>query len=911
MKLKVLSLGTLVLFEQFAFAQKTKKDTTITKIDEVIVMAFGKQKKESLVGSVSVVDNKVLENQQLTAVTSAIQGSVPGVQVINSTDPGENPVIKIRGTGSINATTNPLIILDGVPYNGYISSISQDQVESINVLKDASSTSLYGSRAANGVILINTKKGKNSQPPKLEFSAQTGFSSTAVGIHKFVGAEKYMELYWEALKNSSIVEGNSPSTAAANATNNLVSSLNYNPYNVNNPVGLDGKVVPGARLLWDTDWKKELLNQSASRNNYSLSLQGGGDRTNYFFSTDYLDQETLTKTFNFKRFTTRLNLESKIKDWLRAGVNTSFALTSQDDQKGWVMLSIYSLANIYPVYRRNENGGLILDNNGAPIYDYGANGSGQNQNRPALNNSNVVGDLYNNKANSKRYDVNLTGYIEADIFKGLKNKLQVGYQLFNYNDYAYYNSLYGYSASMGGQVSTNTATTQTINVSNILNYQKAFGNHHLNLDAVFESYQLSNSFVESSSVGFLPGVYYHSGSTKPYKISGNLSEDRIVSALGRLAYNYKNKYFIEGSYRKDGSSRFSSETRWGDFYSIGGSWLASKENFFENKWVTYLKFRGSYGELGNNGTLGPFGLSQLYFPYINGYNTGYSNLDQPGIYLENTRFPRLTWEKTASLDIGTDFELFKRINVTVDYYKRSSIDLLYPGPLPLSVGFSSIILNTGKIENHGWEFGINSTNIKNNNLTWTSNLNFSFDRNKIKELKGGSFISDSKRWEVGKSLYDFWIPEYAGVDPNDGFMMWYKDTLDNNGNIIGKETTKKYAEATRYYNGKSSLPDIQGGFSNNIKFKSFDFNFLFNFSFGSYILDMNYADLLVAENPGNQISADIDGRWQKPGDVTDIPILLSTQHDFNSQSTRWLFKNDYIRLKAITIGYTIPGNFTA
>lgn len=921
-KLRVLSAGALFFLGQASFAQKAK-DTATTKIDEVVVVAFGKQKREALVGSVSVIDKKVLETQQLTSVTSAIQGSVPGVQLISAGgQPGENPLIKIRGTASINASTNPLIILDGVPYNGNINSISQDQVESINVLKDASSTSLYGSRGANGVILINTKKGRKNQAPRLEFSAQTGFSSPAVNLYKFVDAGKYMGLYWEALKNSRVIAGDTPGVAANYATNNLVANLGYNPYGVDNPIGVDGKEAPGARLLWDTDWEKEILNRSSIRNDYRLTLQGGSENTTYFFSTDYLDQEGSVISSYFKRFTTRLNLESQINNWLKAGVNTSLAVSSQNypTQSGNSFTSaiqwIYNVASIYPVYRRDESGNMVLDNSGSPIYDYGTNGSGQNQNRPVFNNENVPGVFFNNKINNKRYDVNLSGYLEAEIFKGLKNKLQVGYQMYTFDGYEYNNSLYGAAADVSGRVSTNRDITQTINVSNILNYQKSFGDHNFNVDGIFESYQLSYSPIGTQSTGFLPGVIYHSGSTKPESVSGNLSQDRIVSFLGRLAYNYKNKYFIEGSYRKDGSSRFSADTRWGDFYSIGGSWVASKEDFFKNDIVTYLKFRGSYGELGNNGTLNIDNVanaegivSSEYFPYINGYTTGYSNLDQAGIYLTNTRYPQLTWETTSSLNVGADFELFKRVNVTVDYYKKSSIDLLYPKPLSPSVGFSQILLNTGKIENSGWEFGINSTNIKNENLTWTTNLNFSFDKNEIKELAGGNFVNGSKRWEVGKSLYDFWIQEYAGVDPNDGFMMWYKDTKDANGNITGRTTTKTYAEATRYFNEKSALPDIQGGFSNYLKYKSFDLNFLFNFSFGSYILDSQYANLLVADSPGRQISADIDGRWQNPGDITDIPVLTSAQNDFSSTSSRWLFKNDYIRLKAVTLGYNIPRQY--
>src|SRR5690606_3571915 len=372
---------------------------------------------------------------------------------------------------------------------------------------------------------------------------------------------------------------------------------------------------------------------------------------------------------------------------------------------------------------------------------------------------------------------------------------------------------------------------------------------------------------------------------------------------GRLGYNFKNKYFIEGSFRRDGSTKFAAHQRWGNFYSIGGSWIISDENFLKNNnTFNLLKLRGSYGELGNNDG---FGL----FPYLQGYTTGISNLENKGVLLGSVTDSDLTWETTAITDIGLDFGLFNnRLQGTIGYFNKESIDLIFAKPLPGSTGNLSITTNIGSLRNYGLEINLDADIIRSEKVTWSAGINLSQINNEVTELTQESGIRGNKRLEVGRSIYDFYLREWAGVDPEDGYGMWYRDILDSDGNPTGeRETTKVFSDADRYYTG-SSLPDLTGGFNTGLQFGNFDFNTLFTFSFGGQIYDGSYASLSAGYKAvGNPNGVGIGtNRWQQPGDITDVPLYLVTSNQFNGASTRFLFDNDYLRMRAITLGYTLP-----
>ncbi|WOC52471.1 TonB-linked outer membrane protein, SusC/RagA family [Bergeyella porcorum] len=918
--LKVLGVGALFFLGGAAVTAQKRDTATKTKdIEEVVVVAFGKQKKEAIVGSVVTVDSKVIEKQQATSVVSALQGTTSGVNIITSGgQPGNNPSIYIRGIGSINASTQPLIIVDGSPYNGNINNIPQDQVESLTVLKDAGSTALYGSRAANGVIVITTKKGRLNTGPQINVTSMVGVGMPAVELHKTLGAEDYMKYSWQALKNSyQYGDQLSAADASLKASNNLISTLGYNPYNVATPIDVNGNVVSGAKLLWDTDWQKYLINRSPFKQEHRFNISGGDSKTTYFLGADYLNMEGAVKTSNFERVGVRLNVESKPKSWLNVGMNGAFTSSYQSNpnQSGSTYTSgiqwIYNVPNIYPLYMRDDKGNLILDGFGQPQYDYGANASAGrtvNAARPLFENENAIGALYNNRNIVKRSNFTINGFAEAFFTKNFSLRSQLSYEQYMVDENSYSHYALGAAQSVKGRVSQTRALGKTLNFWNSLNWNKKIGDHSIGLQGIFEAYQFTYDPLSAQGTGFLPNVYVLNGATTPESVGGYVSQERLARYLGRATYNFRNKYFLEGSFSKDGSSRFSPETRWGSFYSVGGSWVISNEEFLRgNETINNLKLRASYGELGNNQTTS-------YFPYLTLFNTGWNQLGQTGVLLGSVTDYNLTWETTATTTVGLDFGLFKnRINGSVEYFQRESLDLIYAKPLPGSTGNTSITTNIGSIKNYGWELNLNSINIRKPNFEWTTNFNISTTKNVITELTQKSFQNGTKRWEVGRSLYDFYIPEWAGVDPTTGMGTWYVNELDENGVATGNRiTTTDYTLANQESNKRyvgSSLPDFTGGLTNYFRVGSLDLNILFNYSFGSYIYDSIYAGLMSGfSRPGYQQSVDVKNAWQQPGDVSAVPINYQTQNNNNGTSTRFLFKNDYIRLKSLTVGYNVNGN---
>ncbi|WP_066221196.1 SusC/RagA family TonB-linked outer membrane protein [Formosa haliotis] len=891
----------------------------LAELDEVVVVAYGSQTKRSIVGAVSSIDASVIEKQQTVSVTSTLQGTVSGVNIVQAGgQPGDNPTIRIRGVGSINASADPLIIVDGAPFNGNLNTISGDQVESMSVLKDASSTALYGSRGANGVIVITTKRGKKNMPVQVSFNAKTGIANQAVDFHELISTDDFTKYTWEALRNEGVyTDGLSAQDAAQSATNSLVSVLGYDPYGNGAPVDVNGNLVTTEKI-WDNDWSDELFNNSALRQEYSFNVSGGGDKTNYFMGVDYVDQEGAIKTSNFSRGTVRMNIDSQVLDWLTTGVSVFYSASDQNypTQSGTSFQSAqqwyYSMSSYYPLYQRDGNGNLILDGNGQKIYDYGNNGNqAVNGVRPVFGGENGVGALYNYDVRYKRDLTSVNGYAQMDFTNYLSFKSQYYYEKYVFDSYEYVSNEYGYAANVGGRVSQDRDFVTTRNWTNSLNFNKSFGNHNIGANLIAETYKRENDDLTAQGVGFLPNVKVLNGSTTPEYVGGAFTDEGLMSYLARASYNYSEKYFIEGSFRRDGSSRFAEDVRWGNFYSVGGSWLISEENFLNNSSIiSFLKLKGSYGELGNNNILNSAG-TPLYFPYLSLFETGWNQLDNTGVILGSVADPNLTWEKTASANIGLDFGFFNdRISGSLEFYNKASKDLIYNQPLAISTGNDAITTNVGAIKNYGFELEIKTRNIQNTNFQWNTDFNISKNEMEITELTQESFINGTKRWEVGRSTYEFYMQEWAGVDPETGMGQWYKDVLDADGEPTGeKEITTQYSEASRNYTGASSLPDLVGGMNNYLRYKNFDLSFLFNFSVGSYIYDSSYANLMGSmESVGRAASKDIANRWQQPGDVTDVPMLTTANNDFNSTSTRFLFENDYLRLKALNFGYNFDQN---
>lgn len=886
-----------------------------SNLEEVIVTtAYGTQRKISVVGAITSISNEILENQQSTSIGSSIQGSVPGVNILTSGGvPGTNPQLWIRGVGSINADPNPLYIVDGSPFNGNTNVISQEQVSKISVLKDASATALYGARGANGVVIIETKKGKLNTEAKIIVTSKTGISDNAIQTHRLLSGEQNLKMTWEAMKNKFVyTDEQSPETAAQNATNGLISRLAYNPYDKENPIDTNGNLVAGAKQLWDTNWEDVITRKSGIRSEHGVSLEGGGEKTTYYFNVNYLNEQGQVKKTGFERMSSRLSLDSQIKDWLRIGAISSYTdsksgIPSQEGTSYQSLIQwIYTVPSIYPVYRRDANGKFILDAGGNKIFDYGDNKGQVNASRPALSGENAWGALNLYDVNTKVTHSSFNGYASFRITDFLNFRSSVAYERFLVDAGVYAHNKYGYAASVGGRVTKKRDLGTNINFIQSLNFIKDFGKHLVEADLIHESYGYEFETLNAQGVGFLPGVKVLSGSTKPESVSGSVSEERIIGYLGRLRYSFDDRFFLEGTYRRDGSSRFKKEVRWGDFYAIGGAYVMSKEKFFNSNSINFLKIKASYGNLGNNRGIG-------YFPYLQLYSTGWNQGENTGVLADSPRDENIGWEKTASMNLGFELNMFDdRLQGEVNYYEKNSVDLIYDKPLAPSTGNTSIKTNEGALRNYGIEVSLGGKLIEKENLDWEAEFNFSVDRNEITELTQKEFINGSKKWMVGKSLYDFFIQEYAGVDPEDGSAMWYKDEKDDDGKPTGKRiTTKDYDEADRYYYDKRSIPDLIGGISSRLYWKNFDFSFKFNYSFGGYLYDSTYASLMNSfESAGRQGHVDLLNRWQKPGDKTDIPKLTTDNNDYNARSTRFLFKNDYIRLRDIVIGYKLNKQLT-
>jgi TonB-linked SusC/RagA family outer membrane protein len=880
-------------------------------LDEVVVTAYGTQTKESVVGSVAVIGSEILEASKATSVTQAIQGSVPGVNIISSGGiPGSNPTIRIRGIGSINASASPLIVVDGAPYAGNLNSLSQDQVESISVLKDASATALYGAAAANGVIIITTKSGKLNSEAKISVNIKKGIASEAVDTHETLGINDWSELYWEAKRNNFIELGLSTAAANAAATANFGSSLGYSPYGIANPVGTDGKLT--ASPLWDTDWKGVLMDDTASFDEIGVSFSGGSKNTSYFFSTNYLSEDGNIVTTNFERFSSRIKIDSNVSDIFTVGMNVGYtrSFSNTPNQSGGGLSNtvqwIYSVPNIFPIYRRNADGSFITDANGGKIFDYGANGTvAVNGTRGgSFADENAYASLFLYDIYNTRTDFNATIYGSIDISDNLYFSSRLAYQSYMYSGFSYIHRDFGYASSVNGRVSQSRNLTMQTNAQQQLTYTESFDDHNVEVDLIYVANNYETDGLGASGEGFLPGVKVLNGATTPSSVSGSTSQQRFTNLLGRLKYNFNEKYYIEGSVNQGLSSKFAKSVREGTFYSVGASWLMSKESFLaDSDVVDFLKVKASYGELGNDRGIGSF-------PYITLFNTGWNQLDTTGVLAGGLNDPYLSWEKTATSNYGVEFGLFGgKLDGSVEYYERESVDLIYNKPVPISTGNASVTTNVGSLKNYGIEVVLSSQIVKTDDLSINASVNFSTENNEITELTQEEFISGTKKWMVGRSLYDFFTYEWAGVDSADGYGMFYKDILDANGDPTGeREVTKEYSEADRYYLEKQSIPDILGGFNANIQYKNFDFSVLMNFALGGYVMDYTYMGLMGGFESITQQSPHLKDRWQQPGDVTEVPILLEGQNDFSSTSSRFLFENDYLRVKGLTLGYTIDSS---
>lgn len=881
-----------------------------TDLDEVVIaVPYGTAKKSTFTGSAGVVDKKIIANSQVASVSQALQGSVAGLQSFSASgQPGEDATILIRGVGSVNASTTPLYVVDGVPYDGALSSISNQDIASITVLKDAAAASLYGSRAANGVVMITTKQGSRKSAPSIEISAKYGFSDRAVKDYEQVSTEQYFMLEWEAIRNMRMNLKKNPDTAeaaAAYATQNLI--LNYigiNPYGTAypQPIGTDGKLVEGARLLWNDSWE-DALSQDAHYTDLSARVSGGSENSQYYFSLGYMDNQGAYIGSGFKRYTLRANITSDLTKWLQVGVNVGLTHSIQDFPKsddsslGNVVLAARSIPSFYPVYERDpETGAYVFDENGQRVYDYGKyrHGSyaGYNQAQSMLYDKNEI----------KRDAASVRGYLQVTPIEGLtyKMSLNIDYNSRFTHDYA--NPTYGKEPVTGSVSKSNTRTTG-MTFNNVVNWEHTFGEvHNVRLMAGQEYYEYNTSnFGGSRSNVITDGYFEPDVASTLTGFSGNSDQYKLLSYFGQAEYNYAQKYFASVSMRADGSSRFHPDNRWGAFWSFGGSWKIGREAFVEEaagSWLSDLTLRASYGAQGNDNV--------GYYAYQALYSIG-SFLGETTLTTSRLDTPELSWETNLNANIGLDFSLWSnRLFGTVEWFQRTSKDLLFSRDLVPSSGFSSIDDNIGKVRNYGWEFTLGGTPILTRDWTWRLSVNATTYKNEIVNIPTDVMWSGTKKWVKGGSIYDFWMYEWAGVDPETGDAQWYMTDTETGERV----KTTNYGSLTSQDKVKvgNALPKVSGGFQSDLTWRDLSLSMAFAYSIGNKIYNRDKASLMgVSGANGSTMSKDLLNRWTPENTQTDVPRLEYDQTSyFTSASTRWLVDGSYLRLKTVTLNYNLP-----
>jgi len=883
------------------------------QIEEVVVVApYGTFKKESFTGSASAVKTEKLKEIQVSNVTKALEGLSSGIQVTSGLgQPGTTSAIRIRGIGSVNASAAPLYVVDGFPFSGDINSIPAQDIENINVLKDASATSLYGSRAANGIIMITTKKGKKD---RVQFSAlaNVGISTRGIPEYDKLDSRQYFEVLWEKIYNYRLSQGDDDATARATASADLIPDYagGYNPFKV--PTGEDvvlttGKLNPNATVLWNDDWYDE-LHQTGVRQEYQIAASGGSEKSVFYLSGNYLNEDGVVTASNYKRYSLRLNNEHQMKNWLKVGMNLAASTSEQNypvsSGSAYVNTFMWSrmIAPIYPVYLRDPNTGeLILDPQGKKQYDYG-NSFGRS--RAYSSNSNPLGTIRLDKRIYKNDNIAARGTSEITFLKDFKLNINGSIDYNGYTGLTHQNMEVGDAQAFGGRSTRYYGRTFQFSANQLLNYNKTFDNHNIDALVGHESTQYIYNYLYATRTGFpLPNLYELDAAATA-EGSGSYEDNfRMESYLARLNYDYAGKYYLSLSYRTDGSSRFSKEKRWGNFWSVGASWRISEEEFLKGlTWLNSARIKASYGSTGND-KVGLYAYQALY-------STGYPNISYPGFLLSRLGTPNLTWEKNIQTNLGFEARIFERFFVNFEYFIRKSDDLLFTQPLPPSTGFSGFDANIGAIENRGFDIEINANIINTKSFSWFADLNLSHYSNEITKLPQKEMIQGNKKWMVGHSIYDYYLRKYAGVDST-GKSMWYQDITHVDpvtGEVVVDSTitTTNYGNATRYYTGTSSIPDLVGGLTNTFSYKNFEFSFLITFGIGGQVYDSPYASLMHGNlTNGTNFHKDILDAWKPTNKTSNIPINDYDQN-VNAASDRFLTDADYVSLKNVTLGYKLP-----
>ena len=938
-------------------------------LDDVVVMAYGTAKKSQFTGSAAVVKSEEIGKIQTSNAANALTGKMAGVQLTNASgQPGATtPTIRVRGISSINAGNAPLVILDGAPYDGDLNNINSQDIESMTVLKDAASNALYGARGANGVIMITTKKGASGSA-RVTFDAKWGSNSRATQDYDYIKSPaQYYETYYNALNNYLVnAQGYSAEQAHMTANDLMVGSSSYglgmNVYTVPEGqylIGTNGKLNPNATLgrlvsykgqdYWMTpdDYMDEAYDNSL-RQEYNLNITAGNDKSSFYTSINYLDNEGITANSDYERLTARMKADYKVKNWLKTGANMSYTHFNSNslgedgasNSSGNIFAYATQVAPIYPLYIRDAQGNILRDDNGFKRYDYG-DGENAGTQRPFLTGGNPYSANQLDINNSEGNAFNATGFAEITFLKDFKFTWTSGVNVDETRSTQTTNPYYGSYASSNGIVYKYHTRSISWNHQQILNWDKEIGKSNISAMIGHEYYRNKYYYLYASkSNQFDPTNSELAGAITDKSGSSYQSDYNTEGYFGRVMYDFDGRYHVSASYRRDASSRFHKDNRWGNFWSAGLAWVISKEDFFNAKWVDLLKIKASYGEQGND-QIGNYRYTSLY-SIVNASG-------HPAAVPSTLGNKDITWETQGNFNVGFDFDLFRgRLSGSVDYFQRKTSDMLFSFPLPPSYGYTSYYANVGDMQNTGLEIDLKGTPIKTKDFEWNVNLNFTTYKNKISYLpeerktnvvdgKGG-YTSGSYFYGEDCSLYTFHMRKYAGVDPETGKSMWWKNftnrpvvdadgnpvyemvngapKLDENGNPIqklesGREKTTEYADASYYLCG-TALPDAYGGFGTSFAWKGFDLSIDFSFQLGGQVYDGDYAGLMASPTStsrGTNIHADALKAWT-PDNNSNIPRLQFDDNYTAGTSDRFLTDASYLSLNNINFGYTFDKMLT-
>ena len=932
-------------------------------LDEVVVVAYGTQKKTSLTGSIQEVKSEAIELRPTSSVASALEGSVTGVQV-NSTvgAPGEDPQIRIRGVGTVNGSSSPLYILDGVPYSGSISDLNPQDIESMSVLKDAASAALYGNRASNGVILITTKKGKQGKM-NITFDVKQGTYSRGIAEYDRLGAREWMEAQWLNMKNNRMAAGDDAATAGAYASKHLIADrLQLNIFDKADEAlfTADGKLVSDARIKGtygeDLDWYKQAIGHGY-RQEYNFNANGATEKSDYLVSLGYLDEQGYLKTSGFDRLSARLSGNIQPAEWLKVGV--SLNATHQNFNAGYGTGNANTnpfnfcrkISPIYPVHAHDlTTGDYYLDGMGNLMYDGGSYIDPDGQ---VVHTRNQYPDrhiIWENQLNTDkiiRNTVNSIAYANIILPYNFTLSLKGSLNLSNDSENKYYSAVIGDGKANNGRLRRTDVRQKNYTFQQQLHWRQEFGVHSVDALLGHESYKLTRNYMasgkDSEIVPNLTNLLNFTQFAQLYDYNDNYA---LESYLGRVRYGYDSRYNIEFSFRRDGSSRFAKNARWGNFWSTGASWVISNEKFMKQyDWVNYLKLRADYGEVGNDSGSGLYGYMALYQQDVHAGKGAY--------YISQLPNEDLKWETGQSWGVAIEGRLFNKLNFNVEYFDRRNKDLIFNVYNPLSAGAtdtttpqSVTTMNLGTISNHGVEISGDMDVYKSKNWSVNVGASITFEKNKVVKLpeqNRDGIIDGTKKIVEGMDRYQFYTYTWEGVNTKNGLSLYkfnsdeyfFTDGGTTYGNPAGTEITGSQKNAVVVIDGTpysylttygkrefhgSAMPTAYGSFNFSVSYKAFSLYTLFTYQLGGKVMDSNYQLLMNSQSTPTALHKDVLKGWTAEQAtatdaidrngvpmLSDAPVIVSgLEADLNSTSSRWLTSASYLILKNINLSYQLP-----